>query len=260
MSRIPRLRLSESPPKAAKLTDTQKVLSDQDPPSNRSSEESLVTSRNLRRNANEYLRTAVTSSDTCHVSRRQAVTSVTSVSSHSPEPRVTPGPESLDSEPRTFIVSTGDDPQPAQTTETDPQLWDNNALTPEQEPDHLQQPEINGPTIYQSTVRQILTPYRNFFPQPGPNYTNSPAANNDGKCDEESESSGARLSDQLIRRSSGPEHDEYITLNITADITHSQTIDPETKGNTSEKNKQQKNVEKFSHLEPIYECFTSGNA
>ena len=260
VSRIPRLRLSESPPKAAKLTDTQKVLSGNDPPS--ASEESLVTTRNLRRNANEYLRTATSSSDTCHVSRRQAVTSVTSVSSHSPEPRVTPGPESLDSQPRTFIVSAGDDPQPAQTTESDPQPWDNNALTPEQEPDHQQQPEINGPTIYQSTVRQILTPYRNFFPQPGPNYTNSPAANNDGKCDleSESESSGPRLSDQLIRRSSGPEHDEYITLNINADFTHSETIDPETVGNTSEKNKQQKNVEKFSHLEPIYECFASGNA
>ena len=230
-----------------------------------------MTARNLRRNANEYLRTAVIPSrhpEPCHASHSQAVTNVTSVSSHPPELRATPGPESLDSEPRTFIVSAGpgagDDPQPALTTETDPQPCDNNALTPEQEPDHQQQPEINGPTIYQSTVRQILTPYRNFFPQPSHNNTNSSAANNDGECDEEEESesqtSDPRLSDQLIRRSSGPENDEYITLNINSDFKQNETIDPETVGNTSEKNKQQKNVEKFSHLEPIYECFSSGNA
>ena len=274
VSRIPKLRLSESPAKTAKSTDTehQHVLSERDSPSNRASDESLVTARNLRRNANEYLRTAVTTSrhpGPCHASHRQAVTNVTSVSSHPPEPRVTPGPESLDSEPRTFIVSagpgdSGDDPQPALTTETDPQPCDNNTITPEQEPDHQQQPEINGPTIYQSTVRQILTPYRNFFPQPSHNNTNNPAANNDGECDEkgesESQTSDPAQSDQIIRRSSGPENDEYITLNINSDFTQSEIIDPETLGNTSEKNKQQKNLEKFSHLEPIYECFSSGNS
>ena len=263
VSRIPKLRLSESPAKPAKLPDTQHVLSEGDsPPSNRASDDSLVTARNLRRSANEYLRTTVTTSRhpaPCHASHRQAVTNVTSVSSHSPEPRVTPGPESLDSEPRTFIVSAG----PGDSGD-DPQLCDNNTITPEQEPHHQQQPEINGPTIYQSTVRQILTPYRNFFPQPSHNNTNSPAANNDRECNEkresESQTSDPGQSDQLIRRSSGPENDEYITLNINSNFTHTETIDPERVGNTSEKNKQQKNLEKFSHLEPIYECFSSGNA
>ena len=268
-SRIPRLRLSESPPKTAKITETQHNDSDtnRDPPS--SSEESLVVARNLRRNANDYLRSAVTASGhTCPASQ---VVSLTSQASHPPEPG------EPDTGPQTFIVSASpdiavpgarDDLQPVLTTETDPQLWDNNAITPEQEPDHQQDQEINSPTMYQSTVRQILTPYRNFYPQPDPNITNSSTTNNDRKCDEEEESENKtvktsqdpELSGHLIRRSSGPENDEYITLNINSDFTHAQTIDPEPVGNTSEKNKQQKNVEKFSHLEPIYECFSSGNA
>ena len=232
-----------------------------------------MTTRNLRRNANEYLRSAISCSrppDSGHASHGRGVTNVVtvSVSSHHHEPEDVPGPGSLDSEPRTFIVSAGpdtrDDPQPAVTTETetDPQPWDNNALTPEQEPDH-QQPEINSPTIYQSTVRQILTPYKNIFPQPSPNNAISPTQNSDGKCyeegDSESRTSDPRLSDQLIRRSSGPGHDEYITLNIS-DSTHAEPTDTETVGIYLEKNKQQKNVEKCSHLEPIYESFSSGNA
>ena len=56
-------------------------------------------------------------------------------------------------------------------------------------------------------------------------------------------------------------NDEYITLNLgPSPVDTSHSAQTKLGLNSSEEGKHEKNVEKFSNLEPIYECYSSGKA
>ena len=186
VSRIPKLRSSESPAKHVTKQSNSDVNSE--------------ANRNIRRNSSEYFKSSFSGQLS-----------------------------SEDHEPRTFIVETLSDQR---------EVTDEEAVKNEDDDVDRKLLEHNDvdnetiPTMYQSTVQQVLTPYI------------CPAVND----------SGQELH-HLIQRSN-----EYITLNIKSD---SETSDKKCSVlNVSQENKH-KYVEKTAseHCdtpEPVYECFTQG--
>ena len=285
-SRIPKLRLSESPPKLSRNINELTFTKDENirKNSNSSEDSGVVTARNLRRSANEYLKSNQTALPLeCRDEQAKHVNTVPP-SLHPSDYGDNMDSIASDNEPKTFIVSCPsvtelpESPQAVAearedrevTAEEDLERTDNNEA--DITTDNILPTTINpNPTMYQSTVRQILTPYTNFFPQSTISTNTTVAIETEQSKttldikteDNEKTAENVLLvqtsSDNLIRRSSGSMNDEYITLNLgpsPVDTSHP----AKSCLNSSEEGKHEKNVEKFSNLEPIYECYSSGKA
>ena len=252
------MRLSESsakavinPPSDASQTSISEPSSDE-----------FSETRNLRRNANEYLKAhQIHSNPECQ--NVPAHAAVISTLQHDVTNQCL---ESFESQPKTFIVASGQSqtrdclPLPVidqseqrevpkddlQHREVDHKLHDNNDTADTTVPTTT----INNPTIYQSTVKQVITtPYRNFYPpQSNLNSTKQQdAATDDADI---SEDRVVEKSEHLIWTHGPQTNNEYITLDISPDPVPATVANTDEAQHTSKQDKQLKNVD----LDRVFEC------